>query len=76
MPTPQGHIRKRGSSYQIAVPVGRDPVTGRYRYVYEKAASLEAAKKLREEMLERVAADLVLGVTLLELGIGVWRRSR
>jgi hypothetical protein len=55
MPTPQGHIRKRGSSYEIVVPAGRDPVTGRYRYAYEKAASLEAAKKVRDEMLERIA---------------------
>ncbi len=55
MPTPQGHIRKRGSSYEIAVPVGRDSVTGRYRYAYDKAATLEAAKRLRDEMLERIA---------------------
>ncbi len=54
MPTPQGHIRKRGSSYQIAVPVGRDPVTGRYRYAYDKAPTLHAAEKLRAEMLERI----------------------
>jgi hypothetical protein len=30
-------------------------VTGRYRYAHDKAPTLEAAKKLREEMLERIA---------------------
>lgn len=25
--TPKGHIRKRGERYEIAVPLGRDPIT-------------------------------------------------
>ena len=35
MRTPKGHIRRRGNRYEIAVPVGRDPITKRYRYAYD-----------------------------------------
>jgi integrase len=55
MATPKGHIRKHGERYEIAVPVGRDPVTGRYRYAYESARDLKSAKQLREEMVGRIA---------------------
>ncbi len=37
MRTPRGHIRQRGASYEIAVPLGRDPITKRYRYLYDRA---------------------------------------
>ncbi len=39
MGTPKGYIRPRGGSYEISVPVGRDPVTQCYRYVYDHASS-------------------------------------
>jgi hypothetical protein len=39
----------------MAVPVGRNQVAGRYWYAYDQASTLEAAKKLREERLERRA---------------------
>ena len=55
MRTPKGHIRQRGGSYEISMPVGRDPVTQRYRYVYEHADSLEAAERKRDAMIERIA---------------------
>jgi hypothetical protein len=55
MRTPKGHIRQRGGSYEISMPVGRDPVTQRYRYVYEHAGSLEAAERKRDAMIERIA---------------------
>jgi hypothetical protein len=42
--TPKGHIRQRGGSYEISVPVGRDPVTQRYRYAYDHADSLVEAE--------------------------------
>jgi hypothetical protein len=41
----------------VIVPVGRDPVTKRYRYAYRQAATREEAEELRDEML----ADLAKG---------------
>jgi integrase len=55
MAAPKGHIRKHGDGYQVVVPVGRDPVTGRYRYAYESARNLDEAKERREEMVGRIA---------------------
>ena len=43
MASPKGHIRKHGDSYQVAVPVGRDPVTKRYRYAYDSATAIGLA---------------------------------
>jgi hypothetical protein len=56
MAAPKVHIRKRGDRYQVAVPVGRDPVTPRYRYVYESARNLE-----------RVIREVLPGMRLREL---------
>ncbi len=53
MRTPKGHIRRRGGSYEISVPVGRDPVTKRYRYVYDYAQDEEAAERKRDELIAR-----------------------
>ena len=53
--TPRGHIRKRGDRYEIAVPLGRDPITKRYRYAYEYAGNEHDAERKRDELLERVA---------------------
>src|ERR1700746_1662016 len=47
MRTPRGHIRRRGSRYEIAVPVGRDPITKRYRYAYDSAGTEEEAERRR-----------------------------
>lgn len=55
MAAPQGHIRKRGDHYEVVVPVGRHPITGRYRYAYETARNLDEAKECREEMVRRIA---------------------
>lgn len=52
---PKGHIRKRGERYEIAVPLGRDPVTKRYRYAYEYAADPAEAERKRDELVQRVA---------------------
>jgi integrase len=55
MATPKGYIRQRGGSFEISVPVGRDPVTQRYRYAYDHASSKEAAEHKRDAMIERIA---------------------
>jgi integrase len=53
---PKGHIRRRGSRYWVYVPRGRDPVTGRYRYAYDSADTVEEAERKRDELIERLAA--------------------
>ena len=55
MTAPKGHIRRHGARYEIALPVGRDPVTRRYRYVYEYAQDERAAQRLRDELVRRIA---------------------
>lgn len=55
MRTPKGHIRRRGGSYEVSAPVGRDPVTKRYRYAYEYAPDEETARRKRDELIARVA---------------------
>ena len=47
MRTPRGHIRRHGNRYEIAVPVGRDPITKRYRYVYDSASTEAEAEHRR-----------------------------
>ena len=52
----RGHIRKRGKdSYSIAVSLGRDPVTGKYKYLWVsvKGTKREAEKRL-SELLHRL----------------------
>jgi integrase len=83
--TPRGHIRRHGSRYEIAVPVGRDPITKRYRYAYDYADTEELAERRRLALIEQVAKgrapqahatvnDLIgrwLGVAELELTTSV-----
>src|SRR5215469_5063200 len=52
---PKGHIRKRPFGYEIAVPLGRDPITKRYLYRYDYAHSEEEAEATRERMLGDMA---------------------
>ena len=54
MRTPKGHIRRRGSRYEIAVPVGRDPITKRYRYAYDSASTEEEAERRRAVLTEQI----------------------
>ena len=54
MRTPRGHIRRRGSRYEIAVPVGRDPITKRYRYAYDSAGTEEEAESRRAALIEQI----------------------
>jgi hypothetical protein len=42
--------------FEVAVPVGRDPITKRYRYLYEQAATLEEAEEARGWLLDELAA--------------------
>jgi integrase len=56
MRKPSGHIRPHGAGYQVAVPVGRDPITKRYRYTYDQAATLEEAQTLRQRMIDQVTS--------------------
>jgi integrase len=51
MRKPTGHIRPHGAGYEVAVPVGRDPITKRYSYAYRQAPTLEEAEKVRDRML-------------------------
>ena len=83
--TPRGHIRRRGSRCEIAVPVGRDPITKRYRYTYDYANTQEQAERRRLALIEQIAKgrapltrgtvnDLIdrwLGVAELELTTSV-----
>jgi hypothetical protein len=54
-PQPKGYIRQRGSKYWIAVPRGTDPITKRYCYVYDSAATREEAERKRDELIERLS---------------------
>lgn len=54
MRTPRGHIRRRGSRYEIAVPVGRDPITKRYRYAYDYADTEEQAERRRAALIQQI----------------------
>jgi len=54
MRTPRGHIRRHGNRYEIAVPVGRDPITKRYRYVYDSASTEEEAERRRAVLTEQI----------------------
>jgi len=54
MRTPRGHIRRRGNRYEIAVPVGRDPITKRYRYAYDSAGTEEEAERRRAALIEQI----------------------
>jgi integrase len=53
---PRGHIRAHGAGYEVAVPVGRDPITKRYQYRYEHAATEEEAEAVRERMIDEITA--------------------
>jgi integrase len=55
MRTPRGHIRRRGNRYEIAVPVGRDPITKRYRYAYDSASTEEEAERRRAALTDQIA---------------------
>ena len=54
MRTPKGHIRQRGSRYEIAVPAGRDLITKRYRYAYDYADTEEQAERRRAALIEQI----------------------
>lgn len=46
----RGYIRQRGNSYNIAISLGKDPVTKRYKYQWAtiKGTRKDAEKKLAE----------------------------
>jgi integrase len=54
MRTPQGHIRQRGGIFEIAVPLGRDPVTGRYRYAYDYADTAAEAQAKKAALVGQI----------------------
>ena len=54
MRTPRGHIRRHGNRYEISVPLGRDPITKRYRYVYDSASTEEEAERRRAALIEQI----------------------
>jgi integrase len=54
-PKMKGGIRKRGDSYTIAISLGRNPVTGKYKYHYETVTGTrEQAKKRRAELINQL----------------------
>ena len=55
MRTPRGHIRRHGNRYEIAVPLGRDPITKRYRYAYDSASTEEEAERRRAALTDQIA---------------------
>jgi integrase len=66
----QGHLRQRGKDrWQLIVPVGTDPVTGRYRYVREsfRGTKREAQNALNELLVRARAAPVDTRTTLSEL---------
>jgi hypothetical protein len=46
-----------GVGYEVAVPIGRDPITKRYAYACEQAVTIEEAEAAGDRML----ADLAKG---------------
>jgi hypothetical protein len=54
-----GHVRRHGLRYEVSVFAGRDPITGRYLYVRDSAATLDEAEELRRQLLAQVEADTV-----------------
>lgn len=56
MRKPKGHIRRHGAGYEVAIPIGRDPITRRYSYTYSSAPTLEEAEDLRDRLLARLDA--------------------
>jgi integrase len=55
MRTPQGHIRQRGGTFEVAGPLGRDPITGRYRYAYDFAGTREEAEARKAVLIEQIS---------------------
>ena len=53
----KGGIRKRGErSYSVCISLGKDPTTGKYKYVYETVTGTrEEAKKRRAALLHQIA---------------------
>jgi len=56
MRKPRGHIRPHGAGYEVAVPIGQDPITKRYRYLYEQAPTYEEAEAVRDRLIAAVTA--------------------
>jgi integrase len=51
---PRGHIRKRGSSYQVLVYAGVDPLTGKDHYLTESTPDEAQAQKILTRLLATV----------------------
>ena len=56
MRKPRGHIRQHGAGYEVAVSAGQDPITKRYRYLYEQVATIEEAEAVRDRLIAEVTA--------------------
>ena len=59
MRKPRGHIRPHGAGYEVAVSAGQDPITKRYRYLYEQVATMEEAEAVRDRIVAAVTAGRV-----------------
>jgi integrase len=54
-----GHIERLRTSWRVAVYAGKDPVTGRKRYLKETHPTEAAAQAARERLLAQLEADAV-----------------
>ncbi len=55
----RGHIRKRGSAWQVIVDAGRDPLTGTRRQI---SRNVRGSKKQAEEVLARLLVEAGGGI--------------
>jgi integrase len=58
----RGHIQKRGNSYRIAISIGKDPVTGKYRYRWE---TLTGNSKARDEQSTKLVYEAQQGIDII-----------
>lgn len=72
MRKPRGHIRRHGAGYEVAVSADQDPITKRYRYLYEQVATVEEAEAVRDRLMyqgciERTIRPVLGGMQVREL---------
>jgi len=58
-PRPRGGIRERGNSFQVRVSAGKDPVTGKVRYLTASVPGTDrAARRRAEKALTRLQSQV------------------
>lgn len=65
----QGHIRKRGAGYQVAIYLGTDPVTKKAKYKYQAVqGGKKDAQKVLQELLHQVNTNTFVDPGKLTFG--------